>query len=101
MPRATRYPQEIRERAVRMVFEQQSEHPSQWAAIRSVSDKFGRKSTRRSRLLRRLTLLPASPSKKHNRAVTAKGNEVRELRAHAIRDNPELANAGLNGPRRG
>ncbi len=41
MTRQTRYPQEIRERAVRMVFEQQPEHPSQWAAIRSVSTKFG------------------------------------------------------------
>ncbi len=41
MSRATRYPQEIRERAVRMVFEQQPEHRSQWATIRSVSAKFG------------------------------------------------------------
>jgi transposase len=37
MTKSTRYPQEIRERAVRMVFE----HTSQWAAIRSVSAKFG------------------------------------------------------------
>ena len=41
MSRATRYPPEIRERAVRMVFEQQPEHSSQWATIRSVSSKFG------------------------------------------------------------
>ena len=41
MSRATRYPQEIRERAVRMVFEQQPEHHSQWATIRSVAGKFG------------------------------------------------------------
>jgi transposase len=39
MTRSTKYPQEIRERAVRMVFE--PEHPSQWATIRSVSSKFG------------------------------------------------------------
>lgn len=41
MSRQTRYPQEIRERAVRMVFEQQPDHRSQWSAIRSVSSKFG------------------------------------------------------------
>jgi transposase len=36
-----RYPQELRERAVRMVFEHQDEHPSQWAAICSIAAKFG------------------------------------------------------------
>ena len=36
-----RYPQELRERAVRMVFEHQDEHPSQWAAITSIAGKFG------------------------------------------------------------
>ena len=29
MTRSTKYPQEIRERAVRMVFEHEREHPSQ------------------------------------------------------------------------
>jgi putative transposase len=41
MNRPGRYPQELRERAVRMVFEPQDEHPSQWAAIRSIAAKFG------------------------------------------------------------
>jgi transposase len=41
MTRSTKYLQEIRERAVRMVFERESEHTSQWATIRSVSSKFG------------------------------------------------------------
>jgi len=36
-----RYPRELRERAVRMVFEHQEEHPSQWAAICSIAQKFG------------------------------------------------------------
>ena len=30
MTRQGRYPQELRERAVRMVFEHRDEHPSQW-----------------------------------------------------------------------
>jgi transposase len=41
MTRQGRYPQELRERAVRMVFEHQDEHPSQWAAICSMAHKFG------------------------------------------------------------
>ena len=32
---------EIRERAVRLVFEHQDEYPSQWAAIRSIAEKSG------------------------------------------------------------
>ena len=41
MTRQGRYPQELRERAVGMVFEHQDEHPSQWAAICSIAAKFG------------------------------------------------------------
>jgi transposase len=33
------YPAELRERAVRMVFEHQDEYPSQWKAIESISAK--------------------------------------------------------------
>jgi len=39
MGRRSKYPQELRERAVRMVFEHAPEHPSQWATIRSVAAK--------------------------------------------------------------
>jgi transposase len=41
MTRQGRYPQELRERAVRMVLEHQDQHPSQWAAICSIAAKFG------------------------------------------------------------
>ena len=35
------YSPEVRERAVRMVFDQTREHPSQWAAISSIAAKIG------------------------------------------------------------
>jgi transposase len=34
-----RYPDELRERAVRMVFEHQGQYPSQWRAIVSIAEK--------------------------------------------------------------
>ena len=41
MARPVKYSPELRERAVRMVLEHAAEHPSQWAAIRSVGEKLG------------------------------------------------------------
>jgi transposase len=47
MSRATRYSTEVRERAVRMVFEHEGQHASQWAAISSISGKLGMTETLR------------------------------------------------------
>ena len=41
MNKSTRYSAEVRERAVRLVFENQGEHDSQWAAIGSIAGKIG------------------------------------------------------------
>jgi transposase len=41
MARPSRFSPEVRERAVRMVFEHAQEHASQWAAITSIAEKIG------------------------------------------------------------
>ena len=41
MAGATRYPPELRERAMRLVREHRDEHSSEWAAIQSIAGKLG------------------------------------------------------------
>ena len=41
MSKSTRYTPEVRQRAVRLVLDQEHNHPSQWTAIRSVAEKIG------------------------------------------------------------
>jgi transposase len=41
MTRASRFSPEVRERAVRMVFEHAQTHASQWATISSIAEKIG------------------------------------------------------------
>jgi transposase len=41
MARPSRFSPEVRERAVRMVFEHTQDHASQWAAITSIAEKMG------------------------------------------------------------
>ncbi len=41
MGRKSKYPTEVRERAVRLVYDQQGQHESQWAAIVAIAGKIG------------------------------------------------------------
>jgi len=41
MSRPTKYPRELRERAVRMVLEHRDEYDSEWEAMRSIAGKLG------------------------------------------------------------
>src|SRR5258707_4188972 len=41
MGRVSKYPEELRERAVRMVAEVRPQYPSQWAAITAVAGRLG------------------------------------------------------------
>ncbi len=83
MTRATRYPPELRERAMRLVREHRDEHPSEWAAIRSVAGKLGMSSEALRKWLRQRAVdhgqRPGITSAERER-IRELEHEVRELR---------------------
>ena len=56
MARTSRYSQEVRERAVRMVFEHGSEYDSEWEAICSIAEKIGYSSETLRKWVRRMEI---------------------------------------------
>jgi transposase-like protein len=56
MARTSRYSQEVRERAVRMVFEHGSEYDSEWEAICSIAEKIGCSSETLRKWVRRMEI---------------------------------------------
>src|ERR1043166_6507038 len=83
MAKATRYPPELRERAMRLVREHRDEHPSEWAAIGSVATKLGMTPETLRKWLRRDEIdrhhRPGMTSSERER-IRELEREVRELR---------------------
>ena len=80
---STKYAPEVRERAVRMVFEHQGEHASQWTAIGSIAAKIGcTAETLRGwvRQAERDQGLRAGPTSDDRERIKTLEREVRELR---------------------
>src|SRR5690554_5826255 len=85
MGKQGRYSPEVRERAVRLVFEQQGEYESQWAAIVSVSEKIGCT----SETLRKWVRAAERQQIPEQRALDAERERVKALE----RENRELRQA--------
>jgi hypothetical protein len=76
MGRPSKYPRELRERAVRMVFEHVEEHPSQWATIKSVAEKREHLATATAAPLRVSTLCWSRPDSPQPSGPSASGRPV-------------------------
>lgn len=80
---STRYPAEVRERAVRLVLEHQGEHRSQWEAISSIASKIGCTAESLRRWVRQAERddgsRPGTTTEERDR-IRALEREVRELR---------------------
>ena len=85
MTNPNRYSPEVRERAVRMVHEQEAAHASQWSAIRSIAQKIGCTPESLRRWVRRAEI----DGGRRAGMTTAESDELKALR----RENRELKRA--------
>jgi len=85
MSKSIRYSPEVRERAVRMVFEHQREYPSQWQAVVSIASKIGCTAETLRKWVRRAEI----DSGRRAGVTSDERNRIKELR----RENRELRRA--------
>ena len=85
MGRRSRYSKEVRERAVRLVFENEDEHGSRWAAISSIAGKIGCT----PETLRKWILQAERDAGKREGLTTSEKEQMKELK----RENKELKRA--------
>lgn len=106
MNTAKRYSPEVRERAVRMVLNHEHHYPSQWATIRSVSEKIGCTAETLRKWVRQAERdggRRAGPTSDERARIKELEREVRELRrANEIlrKASAYFAQAELDRPRR-
>lgn len=79
MPKPPKFSPEVRERAVRMVYEVRESHDSQWAAIEAVSSKIGCTAQTLSNWIRKASS-PKTPSTPADPRIKELEREIRELK---------------------
>ncbi len=103
---ASRYSPEVRARAVRMVLEHQSDHPSQWAAICSIASKIGctaetlRKWVRREERDAGIRAGPTSDQLERLKALERENRELRQANEILRKATAFFAQAELDRPMR-
>ncbi len=85
MRKSTKFPAEVRERAVRLVFEHQHEHETRWAAIGAIAVKIGCT----AETLRKWVRQAERDTGKRSGLTTAERERLKELE----RENRELKRA--------
>jgi transposase len=94
MARPSRFSPEVRERAVRMVWEHQAQHASQWAAITSIAEKIGcAAETLRHWVRQGGTGCRTPPGPDDRRTDAVQGARAREHRTAAGERDPRKASA--------
>ncbi len=104
MNTSTRYSPEVRERAVRIVFEHQAEYDSQWAAMESIAAKIGctaetlRKWVRRAERDQGLGSAPRTPEPERLKTLERENRELKRANEILRKAAAFFAQAELDRP---